>query len=60
MSDKAEMTGIESEEAQAMQLRLLRLGGEWQADKPKRAPKCGQKCVSSHCLALGSGRNTQI
>jgi hypothetical protein len=40
-----------------MKLRLLRLGGERQADKPECDPKCGQKRVSSRCLPRGSGRS---
>src|SRR5262249_22388816 len=45
------------EEAQAMELRLLRLRRERQPDEPERDPQCGQKRVSSHCLPRGSGRS---
>ena len=33
--------GMVCEEAKAMKLRLLRLGGGKQPDKPERDPKCG-------------------
>ena len=41
-----------------MKLRLLRLGGERQPDKPERDPKCGPEACFVYCPPpRGSGRS---